>query len=77
LGLGEGQRVQIALDAHALGWGDIQAEPPVVLVGCEEAAFRWRQVVPMKYSVQTVLGLRGEPHHFGSMSDQSPVVTNL
>jgi len=48
-----------------------------VIVGCEQIAFRQGQVVTVKHGVQAVLGLGGEPHHFGAVGDESTLVADL
>ena len=60
-----------------LNRGDIQGEPPLARIWREQTAFRWQQVVTVKHGVQTILGLGGEPHHFGAVSDQSTVIADL
>ncbi len=53
---------------------DRQCKPPGALVGREEIAFGWLEVMAVQDGVQAVTGLGGQTHHLGPLGHQRPVV---
>lgn len=70
LGLGAVEGGQIAVNAHLLGRGEVEVEPPIALGGAEGIAVGWGEVVAVQDGVQAVFGLGGQLDHLGALGDE-------
>jgi hypothetical protein len=71
------QGLQVLAQAQGLGRREVEAEPPVAVLGGKELAFGWGKIVTVKEAVQAVAGAGADLNQTSPMGNEGAEFANV